>query len=331
MRLSTSSPFALLANLIFSTSLRSGTRYVIAVAGGAGASAFAAEAFTSQIDKEQQTRSALNFMDAIDVPEQEPVGQADAIIPQPSRETQSVNKDKYHLLWSPGALKKIFTGMVTLFILHSSKRFLDNTVIGSFTGPLSPRSHNAFSYMATNVLVPMLASACCLLQLALNLVSVGCAGFNTFLGPVRPYFISLLLYMTAISSFHSISLSGTALRWAVALMPEAVHIWNNRGRSLASHYQAVNIHQRHAVVYLNIPSMGCVSCINKIDSTLKKMKHVLSSNSWLNESGGQAQVQITANSQEEMDSTAASLTMAIQAAGFPDSAVVSVEMKPSPH
>ena len=40
-------------------------------------------------------------------------------------------------------------------------------------------------------LMGLLSSSCCALQLLLNLASMGCAGFNTWLGPVRPHMRAL--------------------------------------------------------------------------------------------------------------------------------------------
>lgn len=45
----------------------------------------------------------------------------------------------------------------------------------------------------TQVLAPFLASACCVLQLLLNLLNAGCAKFNKVLGPVRPFFLGSLV------------------------------------------------------------------------------------------------------------------------------------------
>eukprot|EP00957_Ditylum_brightwellii_P175711 13378838-Ditylum_brightwellii.AAC.1 len=40
-------------------------------------------------------------------------------------------------------------------------------------------------------LLGLLSSSCCALQILLNLLSFGCAGFNTALGPLRPTFLAL--------------------------------------------------------------------------------------------------------------------------------------------
>jgi len=44
-----------------------------------------------------------------------------------------------------------------------------------------PRTNHALSALAG-----LLSSSCCLLQLGANALSIGCAGFNTVLGPARP-------------------------------------------------------------------------------------------------------------------------------------------------
>eukprot|EP00966_Prymnesium_polylepis_P266398 6153786-Prymnesium_polylepis.2 len=43
----------------------------------------------------------------------------------------------------------------------------------------------------------LLSSSCCVLQLLLNTLSVGCAGFNTILGPIRPQMMALTLSLQA--------------------------------------------------------------------------------------------------------------------------------------
>jgi len=251
----------------------------------------------------------------------------------------STKLDKYHLFWSPGAWKKVVVGTATLFLAHAAGQGISQSAI-DLTTAAAP---TFLTTLATNVVLPLLASACCLLQLGLNLLSVGCAGFNTVLGPVRPYFISLLLYLTVVSRFskhgHHTSIgswaAATVLRWGLALLPEALHLWNNRDdiyerivpkRKLA----ATNPYKLQAVVELEIPTMGCVACINKIDKALRQVgDQVLTAKSTLHEasSGGQAHVQIAANSHSEIHATVASLTDAVNKAGFFGSTVESVKIE----
>merc|ERR1740138_1834236 len=39
----------------------------------------------------------------------------------------------------------------------------------------------------------LLSSSCCALQLILNMFNFGCAGFNTYLGPLRPAFLAVTI------------------------------------------------------------------------------------------------------------------------------------------
>merc|ERR1719424_609712 len=47
-------------------------------------------------------------------------------------------------------------------------------------------------------LMGLFSSSCCLIQIGLNALSFGCAGFNTWLGPIRP---ALLAVTVAVQSY----------------------------------------------------------------------------------------------------------------------------------
>jgi len=240
--------------------------------------------------------------------------------------------DKYHLIWSPGAWKKLIVGTSTLFVVHATSGLVSWN-FGDLESSLATPMGSLFG----SVVLPMLASACCLLQLGLNLLSVGCAGFNTVLGPLRPYFISLLLYLTAVSRFskHTMMMTSswrwttvTAMRWAVALLPEALHLWNNRATFLPrKNPEAATNSKLHAVVQLEIPTMGCVACVNSVNKALNELDQVVTAKSSLKDSGGQAEVKIAANTQAEVDAIVASLTNAVNEAGFFGSTVESVQVQ----
>ena len=255
--------------------------------------------------------------------------------PSPTNKTPN---GKYYLLWSPGAWKKLVVGTATFVVAHMSSQ-----LISASASELTAVAPSFLTALATNFVLPMLASACCLLQLGLNLLSVGCAGFNTILGPLRPYFVSALLYLTIISRFskhvHHSSLSSwamaTTLRWVLALLPEVLHLWNNRDEYLVPKRKLAttkNQYNLDAVVTLDIPTMGCVACINKIDKALRQVgDQVVTAKSKLKESGGEARVQIVANSNSEIQSLVASLINSVNDAGFFGSSVDSIQMNPSTH
>ena len=76
--------------------------------------------------------------------------------------------------------------------------------------------------------------------------------------------------------------------------------------------------------------MGCVACINKIDKALRQVgDQVVSAKSMLKDSGGEARVQIVANSNSEIQSLVASLMTSVSEAGFFGSTVVSIQMNPN--
>lgn len=95
--------------------------------------------------------------------------------------------EKYHLIWSHNFLKKMMLGaLVWMFFLSK--------VMHSKYLPLNVMFHrmtcleNTGGYISTAVILPLLSSSCCAIQLLINIVSgLGCAGFNKYLGkyPIR--------------------------------------------------------------------------------------------------------------------------------------------------
>jgi copper chaperone CopZ len=199
-----------------------------------------------------------------------------------------------------------------------------------------------FNFILQLVILPLLSSACCGIQLVINALvgAGGCAGFNKYLGPLRPYFLALLFFMTATSFPYRQSIAMVAiwtrysiLRWFVALMPELVHLWN---------VHATGNIQRHAdndreayklftTIEMMIPSMGCVACINKIDSSMRRCApdHIEEAKSWLEPSGkgGRALVRVTASTKQEVERLAQSLVDAVRDAGFQTCSLDSIRIE----
>jgi len=257
----------------------------------------------------------------------------------------------YHLVWSSKVPLKITLTTLSLWVtfrrvpweyLHGDKSWLQHRLLVSG-------------------IIPTLASACCWIQLLLNMVSaMGCAGFNTYLGPLRPFFLSLLLCLTLVTR-HQTSLLTTIARWTVALLPELLHLWNsshqqrnwwkkkitNNNYALLSEDKKIPTGQSDTeddtvVVSLDIPTMGCVACIQKVDSSLRQALPpnsttslvVTDAKSWLlgsNKKGGRAQVECKVQSSSEtrgfVDPDELSLLVkAVEDAGFSCS-VESVQTK----
>lgn len=94
----------------------------------------------------------------------------------------------------------------------------------STTSPPSPR----WSYISA-VTLGLLSSSCCLIQLALNLMSVGCAGFSV-LTPYRPLFLAFSSLLVLVTIYKYRWSSRTALTLALVLTltttPEIVAVYN---------------------------------------------------------------------------------------------------------
>jgi hypothetical protein len=171
--------------------------------------------------------------------------------------------------------------------------------------------------------LPLLSSSCCAIQLALNTIAgVGCAGFNTTLGPLRPLFISILL-MTTINSFRAgMQMNQIILSWAVSLMPEFVHFINIRSerneQSRQREVESSTVSSQEDVIELDIKGMGCVACINKIDRVLRISDTIIEASSWLNEDskGGKARVAFRYPNEKMKRSIVADIMDSIKDAGF---------------
>jgi len=106
------------------------------------------------------------------------------------------------------------------------------------------------------------------------------------------------------------------LRWAIALLPEVLHLWNTKGQSGRNNNNTdqgeVTAMMRTVSITLNCPTMGCVACINKVNSSLQNAKipatstisstttttpTIHSAQSWLldgkDQKGGQAKIELS--------------------------------------
>lgn len=253
---------------------------------------------------------------------------------------QSIESSKletYHLIWSTGAWKKLIVGTLSLFSVNTLFKMYPR--VNVFSNGLEWMAQSKFiplSTFASNVILPLMASACCLLQLWINLLAGGCAGFNTILGPVRPYFLSVLLYISLTTAQWN---SGkwyfrTLARWMVALSPEFLHLWNvfnennrHQSSSTTSTIPVTNM-PFQATLKLDIPTMGCVACINKINSALKENGRILEAHSELNPlgaKGGHATVRVASQTRDELDQLFEAIVESIENAGFEPCRIESIE------
>lgn len=245
----------------------------------------------------------------------------------PSQRPNSKLSSQYYLLSSLAVWKGITFNTCILFLVKfifssfmtpTHHEHLCHTLSLPANGILSK-----FTYLR-DVSLPLLSSACCAIQLFLNATAgIGCAGFNTFLGPLRPYFVSILLF-TTITSFsrRSLPLQYVAVSWVVAFMPEIVHITNEilAGRKKVDRILSSTGDGTRYIVQLGLKDMGCVACINKIDGTLRKFgNNIIDHSSWLNSDGvkgGKARAVVNVSNGIKIESITAEIVSALEKVGF---------------
>ena len=167
-------------------------------------------------------------------------------------------------------------------------------------------------------MLSLLSSSCCVIQLALNMLSVGCAGFNSILGPARPFFLAcalharVLLRRAAVAApgvdprVRQMNVYGGALAVAVAFAPEVVALV---GRLRRRRSDAVGA----ASLTLDLSSMGCVACVDAVSRAIRSVDGVVDASVTV----GAATVSVT----EANDAMAAAISDAVRRAGFPPEAV----------
>lgn len=232
-------------------------------------------------------------------------------------EVPTESLDNYHLVWSPGFVQKVTTSTAGLFLVRA---------LTGFSGISSGLSSFRMPGLASNVILPLFASSCCLLQLIVNVIAGGCAGFNTILGPVRPYFLALLVFFTLT---RPPALSTSILRWTVALLPEVLHLWNSRR---PRRLPPVAASTPTAQIELDIPSMGCVACIANIDAALLdadrlRVRQAVSSLHPLGQKGGVATVEVAAEDDAELYAIVDALIEAVGKAGFDGCTVAAIRKR----
>jgi copper chaperone CopZ len=116
-------------------------------------------------------------------------------------------------------------------------------------------------------------------------------------------------------------------------MPEIVHVWNNyvAKRTRKRHEGRDGSVAHYTTIELTIPTMGCVACINKIDSSIRNCApdKITDATSWLepSENGGRALVRAVVSTKEEAESLANTVAKSVQAAGFEPCIVESIHTR----
>ena len=187
-------------------------------------------------------------------------------------------KRKY-LVTDPGFLVRYVLALATIgAAMAAAQNSVTCTVyITELYDTLQWNLLDAASDMSMVFLMGMLSSSCCLVQILLSAMSLGCAGFNTYLGPARP---ALLALTSAIQLYNwqYVVRRGWAVNGAIAsssatvvlaLLPEMLEHWARRQLRLrAAAVAADDAAPPVTLLEFQLSGMGCVSCVKAVSDTL---------------------------------------------------------------
>ena len=255
----------------------------------------------------------------------------------PDRSATALPYKKEHLIWEPGFARRFFLSLavcaaVLLAAKHSQEAWLQGMVFQArLTGWLMWLSHR----MEWWSVIGLLSSSCCALQLLFNVFSLGCAGFNTWLGPLRPLMLAITVSLQA--SMWRVALTGrgerlllsaagaTALTASLSLLPELLHLHIHRHdasveRSAAA--AAAAAAAAGAEMCFRVEGMGCTACSAKVQSTVEALPGVAGCSVQLE--GGKAKVrldEVAAVDARMAGALQRSVAAALKEAGFPAACV----------
>jgi len=114
----------------------------------------------------------------------------------------------------------------------------------------------------------LLASSCCVIQLGLNTMSLGCAGFSV-LTPYRPVFLSMTgIFLGTLffrQGMNKNTLTTSAIALTLTLSPEMVKMWN---LNKLPFFSSSRISTATEKVVLQVEGIACESCASKVKSAI---------------------------------------------------------------
>lgn len=238
----------------------------------------------------------------------------------------STEVKRSYLIWEDGFAKKFFISAAVLSVValgaqRSTDAWLAGMALQSrFTFALQTLAHR-FEWWSV---LGLLSSSCCVLQLMLNAMSFGCAGFNTVLGPLRPAFLALTLFLQACvwrttlsgRGMLSSAVGGTLLCFALTFLPEALHLYVHRRRTDGATAAAAAASGTDELC-LRVGGMGCTACTAKVQGALEAIPGVASCEVVLE--SGSARLRLEGTVEGQADGGLAikrQAVSALEAAGF---------------
>uniref|UniRef100_A0A0G4GBC2 HMA domain-containing protein n=1 Tax=Chromera velia CCMP2878 TaxID=1169474 RepID=A0A0G4GBC2_9ALVE len=237
----------------------------------------------------------------------------------PQKAAATKKKPAYNLLfsWSFLAQTILCTSAVAAALFFAQRFRASREVFESVYDWVIDNLISKANEMAWWSLIALLSSSCCAFQLILNLFSIGCAGFNTVLGPVRPVFLSLTFCLqvwmwVSLERDHQYpqAVASTVLTAFLTFLPEVLFLFQNcRGWRRGKEREGL-VHMR-----MRIEGMGCVACVDAIHRAIMGTQHVASVRVLLEK--GEAEVEVKKTPEKAPEKILQEACDRVTASGFP--------------
>lgn len=172
----------------------------------------------------------------------------------------------------------------------------------------------------------LLSSSCCALQLILNMFNFGCAGFNTYLGPVRPVLLAVTISLQvrmwelAVPNLGLPStpeyyfpgcVASTVFTACLSFLPELAHAWVQRSSSAAAGRAT-----RRTSLTLGLEGLGCVACTSAVRRAVERFCPEPVVDITVTLETAEAKLVLSCDEDQTRDAVAPKLISAISDAGF---------------
>ncbi|EOD10439.1 hypothetical protein EMIHUDRAFT_215642 [Emiliania huxleyi CCMP1516] len=228
-----------------------------------------------------------------------------------------------YLLWSPGfARALVISTAAELAVLGAvntvpALQLLAEDMVAAAQLALLEGAHALHWWSA----IAMLASACCVLQIILTALSLGCSGLNALLGPVRPPLLAAILLLQA-GNWHSVVTRkpenarlvalGTAISVLISLSPEITERLRRRPQRGGAAERAAD---GATEVSLRVAKVSCSVCEGKVRSVAEAHTAVLRCDVDIDRS--LAKLKVDAAGEAAVAAVTAEVAASLDAAGYP--------------
>jgi len=173
----------------------------------------------------------------------------------------------------------------------------------------------------------LLSSSCCALQLILNIFNFGCAGFNTYLGPLRPFFLAVTITLNgrlwelarpnlglpSTPEYYLPSLIvSTVFAMVLSLLPEITDFMNSRNSSSPTKLPSGPLTE----VVFALEGLGCVACTSAVHGAIQGLGSEKVAECTVALEQKEAKVTLVCSEKEAKDTIVPDLISRIQDAGF---------------